>query len=117
MRNGGPLKSGLVTTARFGALVWREQRLLALSAIFLTGLVMALWNSNRRTLSRLEGERTALLAETGALSARLGALNTELIRVEGDPRALEGEARERLLMGEPGEYLIPVDEPAAERKL
>ncbi len=114
MRNGS-VKTGLITTARFGGWVWREQRLLALGAIFVAGLVMALWNSNRRALIRLERERIALREETGALSKTLGELNAEIVRVQGNPRALEGEARERLLMGEPGEYLIPVAEPS--RKL
>ena len=101
--------------ARLLAELWEDQRALVLSGIFATGLVLAFWNGDRRELRRLAVERAALSAECTQLEGEVGAFNAEIIRVEADPTRLEREARERLLMGEPGEYLIPVETPGLPR--
>ena len=103
---------------RLGALprlLWREQQPLLVGGVFLIGLVLALIGDDRRSVRQLRADSIRIEAENAQLRDRLGAMNHEIVRIESDPAALEREARERLLMGRPGEYLIPVPEPTATR--
>lgn len=103
---------------RFGGflrLLWREQQPLLVGGVFLIGLVLALIGDDRRSVRQLRADAARITIENAQLRQRLGGMNSEIVRIEKDSAALEREARERLLMGRPGEYLIPVPEAPAQR--
>jgi cell division protein FtsB len=99
----------------FVRLLWREQQPFLVGGVFLIGLVLALIGDDRRSLKQLRADAERITIENAQLRQRLGGMNSEIVRIGNDSAALEREARERLLMGRPGEYLIPVPEAAARR--
>ncbi len=96
-------------------LLWRVQQPLLVGGVFLIGLVLALIGDDRRSVQQLRADSARLTIENDRLRERLGGMNREIVRIEANPQSLESEARERLLMGRPGEYLIPVPEAAVRR--
>ena len=103
-----PGRPSLLSRVREGRDFFLDQRLLLLGAVLVTGIILATWGDNRRELTRLRGESTRLSSQVEELTGRLAEANRELVALSSNPFALEKEARERLLMGRPGEYLIPI---------
>ncbi len=87
------------------------QRWVFLGGVLVSGVILATLGDNRRELARLNLQRKSLAFRVDTLTRELAGSNTELILLQNDSRRLERDARERLLMGRPGEFLIPVREP------
>jgi cell division protein FtsB len=87
------------------------QRWVLLGGILVSGVILATLGDNRRELARLNAQRKSLALRVDTLTHELADANTEIILLQQDSRRLERDARERLLMGRAGEFLIPVHEP------
>lgn len=99
-----------ISGIRSGIELLFSQRWVLLGGILISGVILATLGDNRRELARLNSQRKSLALRVDALTRELAQSNTEIILLQSDSRRLERDARERLLMGRPGEYLIPVSE-------
>jgi len=79
--------------------------IMIVTALFGKKGVMELRRSRRVLAERTERIRT--------LEAEMSRLETEVLRLERDPRAVEKQAREQLGLIEPGEKVVVVPGPPA----